>query len=406
MKLISEAESRTVKKTGIIIFPAILIAVISQNYYDIALLMSEGHLALYAYDGPLYLKAGKDIVYISLLTCGLIGIIREKNKIIDYYSVAIFVVISALFLVSLAANSIIIALIGVRWILPLLIFLVIKSWADRIDIRQALIWIMTGQIMCFGMQVYQLFNMPPVFGEIAFSLAARTPGIFIAPNSAAFFSCSIAAFVLSAANNNMAKLRILSVLLSVITSVLAQSGTGMLVSFVLVLWLCLNGRPVLFSVSSVIFSCIIFLNLNLATQREDYVAISGGGRVDVLVDIASASAFSVTNFGVYTNAANLQSGAPEDAIAPDSLVASWIGNFGLMAIPVFVLLIFSMKRRARQSYFSWNKSFPCFIVLGAFSATTIVFEAFPMNVYLSLGIWLGVESSRVSMGRPYPMKAR
>jgi hypothetical protein len=36
----------------------------------------------------------------------------------------------------------------------------------------------------------------------------------------------------------------------------------------------------------------------------------------------------------------------------------------------------------------WKRAMPCVVVLGLFSLTTVVFEAFPMNLYLAFGIWL------------------
>ncbi|MGH8846605.1 MAG: hypothetical protein ACREXQ_05080, partial [Polaromonas sp.] len=118
---------------------------------------------------------------------------------------------------------------------------------------------------------------------------------------------------------------------------------------------------------------------------EDYVELSGGGRLDAFLDIARDSAFSVARFGLYTNTANLQSANPEDQLAPDSLMASWAGNFGFFAVLAAVLSALFIRYRMRAV--DWSGAMPCVLVFGIFSMTTIVFEAFPMNLYLALGIW-------------------
>lgn len=382
---------------GAWLFPALLIAVLLQNYYDLMEIFSGAPLALYAYEGPIIYKIGKDVLYISLLIA-----IFWRAKVLGRlpltdYSLSIALVVTLLFFVSMLSNGPIIAALGVRWSLPLFLFLILRDWTFVLDTRAAARWLFIGMILCFGAQVYELFNMPPVFGELLPGVSARTPGIFLAPNSAAFFACASAACILVFSMNHR-RFKWSAVLLSILISVLAQSGTGMVVSFLLLLRLMVGHRPFLFWSIGLIGIGISMPNLDLLTQRDDYVSLSGGGRIEVLADITRNSAFSISNFGLYTNAANLNSANPEEQVAADSLIASWIGNFGAASLIVLALLSLFIIFRMRNV--DWRLASPCVIVFALFSMTTIVFEAFPMNIYIAIGLW----SARKQSNRLPPIK--
>jgi hypothetical protein len=135
---------------------------------------------------------------------------------------------------------------------------------------------------------------------------------------------------------------------------------------------------------------ILIPNLDGWTMRDDYLELSGGGRLDILKEIFNKSIFSISNFGVYTNSANLQSYNPENQIAPDSLIAAWIGNFGLFSLVAIVLALLIIKHDMHN--IDIEMALPCVITFLSFSMTTIVFEAFPMNMYIAFG-FLAAKSS-------------
>lgn len=370
--------------TTIWIFPAILVATLLQSYYDISEIFSGGDLAIYTYEGPIVYKIGKDIIYLWIFFSILIFSRKIHKTPFNVYLMAIIFLIAILCIVSALLNGYFMAVIGLRWVMPFILFLLMRDWATSINKKHAIQWLFYGMTICIGAQIYQLFNMPPVFGEIFPGISARTPGIFLAPNSTAFFACSSAAYVM-VLNRTNRMLRLYSVLLAFAISVLAQSGTGIIVSVVLFVWLILSNRPVLFWVTSFFVVCMMFLNLNKITAREDYIELSGGGRLDALISVATASAMSLANFGIFTNTANIQSVNPEQEIAVDSLVAAWIGNFGVFAVPIFVLTLCFVMFRMKAV--DWRIAMPSVIVFLMFSLTTIVFEAFPMNIYIAMGIW-------------------
>jgi hypothetical protein len=138
-------------------------------------------------------------------------------------------------------------------------------------------------------------------------------------------------------------------------------------------------------VVAAVLGVLVFLNLDTITMREGYVAASGGNRVDVFIDVLSLAMGSIGNFGIYTNAGALQENAFAVKFAVDSLWASWFGNFGILA-PVQLALVGAFLVQIRKMV-NWRAAFPTLLVFVLFSMTTIVFEAFPMNLLLSIGFW-------------------
>lgn len=361
----------------------ILISTFSQNYFDLVNILEGGQLALFAYDGPIFLKIGKDICYFLVMVSVLINF--KKFKAGSSFGIAslIFGLVIFMVMISIYFNGLVVALIGFRWTLPFLIFLVIGDWSQKIDKDFFVALIFISLIGCFAFQLVQLFIMPPVFGEIFFGLAARTPGYFVAPNSAAFYGCSCAALVF-VAKGRVGKMTITSLVVALLVSALAQSGTGLIVASLLIFWYFIYPNLSVFVVVALLLGLVILFNLNLLTGREDYVEISGGGRIEVLHGILYESMGSMASFGKYTNAANLTSGNPEGQLAVDSLVAAWIGNFGLLWPLATILVACFIIKNIHQFD---KKVFGPVLVFVLFSMTTIVFEAFPMNIILVLSIW-------------------
>lgn len=373
------------------LFPTLLLAAFVQNYYDLSVLMSEGSLNLFMYEGPPVYKVIKDIIYAILFVIVFYHAYRVRRLPITLFSGLFFLLVVAMLIFSTVDNGALAGLIGLRWIFPFIIFVLMKDWIRLVEISLASYWMLFGILSCLALQVYQLFFMPPVFGEVFFGLSARTPGFFVAPNSAAFFANVSAACLMVFAPFRL-KLHIYSVILAMVVSALAQSGTGMVASFLLALRLLCGRQYAIFWAIALVGVLVALPNLDFLTGRDSYVELSGGGRIDALSKIFDDSVLSVTNFGLYTNAANLLSASPEDQLAPDSLIASWVGNFGLLSTVAF--LLFALYVRYDMRTVDWSRAMPCVLVFGVFSMTTIVFEAFPMNVFLALGVCSAQRLSR------------
>lgn len=366
------------------LFPAMLMVAILQNFHDLSLIFSEERLSLFRYDGPVIYKALKDVLYLAVFA-GILHRVQKTNRSpLTDYSAALIALILFMVSLSMLYNGFVAGLIGLRWIFPFMLFLLMGDWGEVLDTAAAVPWIFLGLVSNLAVQVYQLLYMPPVFGEIFPGVPARTPGFFVAPNSTAFFACVSAACVMVFAPSKLV-LRALAVGLALTISALAQSGTGMVAAVLLGLRLICGRHRYVFWAITLCTLALALPNLDILTMREDYVELSGGGRLDAFRVITQESALSITRFGLYTNTANLQSDSPEDQLAPDSLIASWVGNFGFFAILAAVLSGLFIRYRMRSV--DWSAVMPCVLVFGIFSMTTIVFEAFPMNIYLTLGIW-------------------
>lgn len=376
-------------KTGSWLFPLLLVATVLQNYYDITQIMSGEPLALYRYDGPILFKIFKDLLYLLICVCVLLWAIRIHKLPLNNISIFIYACVAFAVTISLLINGVMTAVIGVRWALPFLIFFALGDWTRSFDRSRVVLWLVIGLVICLLAQIYQLFNMPPVYGEVLPGIPARTPGIFLAPNSTAFFACSSLACLMACADNRRF-LTVQASLIALTICILTQSGTGIIVCFILILRLVTSNSTALFLTIALVLVGLVLPNLNSLTMREDYIALSGGGRLAVLFDIAKAEAFSFGSFGTYTNASNLMGDDPQDMVAVDSLVASWLGNFGILS--TLILLLLWLFVRYRMPDIDWKRAMPCVVVLGLFSLTTVVFEAFPMNLYLAFGIWLSRKS--------------
>lgn len=380
---------RATLKTGVWLFPLILIATLLQNYYDITAILSGEPLALYRYDGPIVFKVIKDILYLLICCCIIFWAMRINKFPIKELSFVIYILVFFAATVSLLINDVMTAAIGLRWALPFLIFFALGDWTRSFDRSRVIFWLVMGMLICLFAQIYQLFYMPPVYGEVLPGIPARTPGIFLAPNSTAFFACASLACLIACADNQR-WLIIQTSLIAFAICLLTQSGTGIIVCLLLILRLFASRSTILFSIIAIVFVGLVLPNLNSLTMREDYIELSGGGRLDVLFNIIKTEAFSFGGFGSYTNASNLLSDDPQNMVAVDSLVASWIGNFGILSTLILLLVLLFLRHNMRE--IDWKRAMPCVIVLGLFSLTTIVFEAFPMNLYLAFGIWLSRKS--------------
>jgi hypothetical protein len=393
-----EDRARSAHWLGGFFFLAILGITLGQNFYDLLSVMDGAGLNLMAYEGPLFIKLLKDAAYLSLLILSIFLLISRGH--LPLISLAIITLIFSAFSLSVIRHDLVTGLIGLRWSLPLVLFLLMSDIPRLIHRENASWCLIFGLALCIGVQFYQLFNMPPIHGEI-FGFAARTPGFFLAPNSAAFFACASAACVISLTPDNRLK-RICASFLAITICLLAQSGTGIITAAVLIVWQFSGRMNWSFIVLGGLVFLGLFLNLNAITMRNDYVAESGGIRLQVFMDVLSKSFESFGDFGVYTNAAILREGVLAPAFVLDSLWASMLGNFGLLVlvlVPMVALFVVADMR-----HIDWRRAMPAVITFFLFSMTTIVFEAFPMNLFLSLAIWCAQDADKKAVdARPAPI---
>lgn len=380
---------RTEKSSWVI--PLLLITTLFQNYSDIISVMNGESLKLMSFQGSIYLKLMKDATYLLILLAILYASFRRRESLISPPSLIIILVASGQIFLSFIENGAISAAIGIRWFIPLLIFLLAKQWIAHLPMGGINFWIGAGLILNISAQIYQMFFMPPIYGLNIFGLSARSPGLFIAPNSGAFLSCALAALA-TVTPARRGWLPTIAPALALLSSGLAQSGTGLVVAMALLLRSVLGRSRVVFWSVGLLAMTYVAFNLDALTMREGFVQESGGGRVEILLRVAEEGLASVTNFGLYTNASVLANEFGTHRGVADSLLASWIGNFGLMAFPVALVLgVFCIKNMRPLGA---DYAFAPLVTFFLFSGTTIVFEAYPMNIILVISIWLAVDQSK------------
>ena len=394
--MLNRQMGRTSRTVGAWLLPLILIATVLQNYFDIEAILNGATLNLTAYEGPIIFKILKDIIYLTLLFSVAWLALQTKRWPTSTTAVAFGLVLLISFTISLALNDFIIAAIGLRWATPLVIFLVVRDFSARINPKPATLWLLLGMLLCLFAQIYQLFHMPPIYGEILGGWPARTPGFFLAPNSTAFFACSCCACISVFANEKY-RTRLFAACVALLICLLAQSGTGIVTATVLLIWIAKGRFSTPSLVAATIIGALVFFNLDTITMREDFVAVSGGNRVEVFIDTLAVALTSIGNFGIYTNAGTLQENAFAIDFAADSLWASWFGNFGILA--PLQLAIFALFLLTDMRIVNWRVAFPCVLVFLLFSMTTIIFEAFPMNLLLGIGIWSSQKIPRPTLNK-------
>ncbi|OHD14850.1 MAG: hypothetical protein A2Z96_08005 [Spirochaetes bacterium GWB1_48_6] len=242
----------------------------------------------------------------------------------------------------------------------------------------------------FAFQVVQLFTMSHFYGLQLGGLAARTPGLFLVPNSAAFFST----FFLFLALYGEERQKTFSVVMALASVFLTQSGTGIVICVILIYLKAVPKKftPVLpwFLFSGCVGVILMFFAFSPALGRgSDYIAVSGGTRLRIFLDALARSNFLSYTFGAGTNSSQLL-GFTEFAV--DSIYASIVINLGWGALLIILIIaaitIFKNRKRKRNTAFM--------LMYGLFGATTIFLEAFPMNYLFSLMavVYFGRKKSR------------
>lgn len=373
----------------------VVVTGVVQNFFEIWTLFLNKSYSFTAYEGPLIFKIFKDLFVVFLILFSLAFGWVKKSKPLTLESILCVLLVAFLFFLSTMANGVMIAAAGLRWFLPVLLFMVFRSFAGDVKIEMLTRLLYALLSVCVGVQVLQLFYMPPIYGVIGPDLAARVPGFFIFPNTTAFFASVATSCVLVYGKSHF--MRVSSVILCAVSSGLAQSGTGILVSLFLSLFYFFGRyRKLIICVAPLVLIPVLFF-LDDITGRDDFLALSGGGRLEVFARIATTKFASYDSFGLFTNTGVLVSGrffegGDDVATVADSMFAAMAGNLGLYSLlVVFSLACYLWNRTAE---IDWPKLMPVAGVYLLFSFTTIISEAYPMNLLLTFLMWSSPASAR------------
>lgn len=326
---------------------------------------------------PLALKLVKDL----LVAVTIVYFFRVRRRRFEYLisSMALYFLLALILLLSIISyghwNNYLLLVAGVRWSLPVILLCVLIGAVkknDLIFIANILRWIF---IVHFAFQLMEWLFGGGYYGIGFWGLNARSPGIFVIPNTGGLFTVFCAYMYMFFLNQKRTPLMYF---IFTFSAFLTGSGTAIVTILLLFfldkiylrrkLWLIFS--PVVFLG---IFAFVIFV---LSDVRPDsYVELSLGTRFHILYHYMVSSGVFSNDFGATTNTA-VQLGIPQ-AVVVDSLYASilgnlgWIGMFGFM-IFIMIALYLAEMRKNKELFVFLN----IFMVVGF---TSIINEAFPMN---------------------------
>ena len=337
---------------------------------------------------PVYIKIIKDLGFIFIMLFSSISILQRKriSKVFIYCIPIGFLTIVS-FLVSYSQSPIL-AVAGLRWILPIfLLFFLVNEIEDKTmeDINSILSFLL---VISFSLQIYQLFYASGWFGVNQFGLAARTPGIFLIPNTCAFFDCLCVFF--NFFFNKKPNFWLL--LIACISIFLTASGTGIIVLFFLLLIMFATKiftksrvKLVIALVTPLIsFILFIFFSviLEITTGRgSDYAEISGGIRWEIFVDALNRASLLSSEFGVGTNSGILliaNQGDFNSSMIVDSMYTAIVVNTGLLG--TFIFLIFILGWITFVFRYKQVDAICFTLIYLVFSSTINMTESFPINL--------------------------
>lgn len=347
---------------------------------------------------PWYFKGIKDLCFLVIVVYAITPLILG-GKILKKTAICTglwFAGILPSFLFSVPMVPVPILVSGFRWALPMLLpaFLFHKlEISFMVKLTNVLIFLF---LVHFLSQIYQLFFMGHWFGLNQWGFPTRLPGIFLIPNTAAFFNLLVLFFISKFKSKIIAMSMFVLIFLSTFST---ASGTGIILLLIYAFFTLAskiaimrkNMRLVMFlGVPFLIAIGLMSINLILPARGSGYVIISLGSRLSILFDAFSSGIFSAS-MGLATNAGVIFSNllpTSSKAIISDSLFASILINLGYWGLMFFGILAFIyFKPFFQKKAIKELNFYTLFLILIVlFSFTTITFEVFPVNLLISIMI--------------------
>lgn len=321
-------------------------------------------------------KIGKDIIFVLIYIESIFYYIKKNAypKYIGYFSLLFCIILLSI----LYTSNTLLILSGLRWCHMFFLIFCLYRVVDDVFMLKLYRTFKIVFIIHLCSQCFELFLMPPLFGQNSLGLAARVPGIFTYPNTAASFTCTF--YLLYILCGERKKIYLLFIFVSLI---ITMSSTGVIVG--LALWYINYLKRVksvkITIISFILLIPIILINLDtLAGRKQGESEISGTERINIFSSAIENSELFSSSFGIATNTAyNLEI---ENSIIADSTIIACYVNLGIMGfllllVPLFFASLYIVK-------FNLDRLF-LFVAWGiGVSLPTIVMEAFPANMILAI----------------------
>ena len=339
-----------------------------------------------------FMKWLKDIILICIILIGIfinLGLNFRRKYILVFLILSLSVAPSII----MSVNSSFIAIAsGIRWLLPVFLVFFISS-AVSYKFITFLTKILIGIFFVhFSFQWIEFFFAEPWYGINRFGFSNRNPGVFLIPNTGAFFTLNCLYFIVFLSKFSFS-LKIFFIFLSFISVILTLSGTGLILLLILTFFFFFKKRySKYFIYLFILFFIFLFLGISAFESRgSDYINISGGERLNIVHDIfVNASMFS-DKFGQGTNTAFILG----VGYILDSLYASLIFNLGWFGFIGILLpfILFLLKSCLLKDI----SLFVFLLFYSLYSFTTISFEVYPVNIIFAILIsffWKNVNKKK------------
>lgn len=331
-----------------------------------------------------WIKSIKDIIFVLFLLIGLFGQIFLDKRHGKFVLICFFVLIALLILSLILGmqNQALVTLSGLRWFMPFLLPFFIYHFIDGNTISAVMKPLQVVFVVHFSVQIIQLFLAYNWYGLNSFGLAARAPGVFLIPGTAAVFT--VMTFYMARFFNNTGLLPNFAITwLCFISVMLTESATGIVAFFILLamlrvkknmLWLA----PVLMAI---VVPIVMYVYLNVNSRGIEMMGVSGGERLNMFLNALSNVGLFSSMFGYGSNTVYLITG---DGLPTDSTYAAIVVNCGIFGLAFFlaILAVFFVYATLYKL-----KSLAVLIMLIAlFSLSTNISETYPVNLLTVLAI--------------------
>ena len=366
----------------------ILGAIALTPVFDVAELSNEagGVANLLLAATPVFVKALKDIAFLSIIFCGVLIVFKSKKIFSNPpLYLFLFVALSAL-IASFFTMPAVILLAGIRTLLPLVALVLMWRAVDydlqyKIAITLAGLW-----IIAFALQLYELFFFPPLLGVNFLGLNGRNPGFFLIPSTMGTFAAISAYYAYLYLPRSLFRSTLLLVVFP-LSEFLTASGTGLVAMAILALTIAYfrirEKNFVILGGAAALAAGVVLLPF--ISHRDD-IYTSGTDRIEIFEKhVASSSLIASHTFGMATNTGVTLANtfdvsavvSDTDQIVADSTLISFMLNFGVLAALLYVLALFSI--------YSYTVEYFAFLaIVAVFSLTVIIVESFPMSLLLAV----------------------
>jgi hypothetical protein len=331
--------------------------------------------------GVFLIKLIKDIGFLLIILFSIFGIVYTKQVPKSYLALPFcFTLISICILLSTGNSGTIHILSGLRWCLPMFLFVFLYNNIDRQFMEKVSYIVFVLLLLNTIAQIIELFYMPPYNGQTYFGLSGRTPGMFSHAHSCASFICLSYVIV-----NEFAKhktIKIFGRIFAILGVVLAMSSSGV-ICLLTIMYLQIIKQRRNYIIFIILVPAIVLLTYEFAdvltNRMEGSSALSINTRKDFFIDGLYLSHIISTTFGYATNSAVMLS---EQYFFADAFYASFLVNLGILPfiLMVFFIIYIGLIAIIRKQNLLLN----VIIIYSLFAFSILITEVFPMNFFLAI----------------------